>query len=117
MHASSLDIALNPEMSGKDEDPRVATHKQPRGRKVPAVVPEFESTKTIRTRFEDCPKLDDKNKLTSSFYGTPVGSKLLRRAPVNKGQTTEKNMLWVFGIFRDAGSFLKLAGQECATSI
>ena len=108
MHASSLDMVLNPEMSEKD-DPRVATYKQPRGRKVPAVVAEFESTKTIRTRFEDCPKLDDKNKLTSSFYGIPIGSKLLRRAPVSKGQTTEKNMLWVFGIFRDAGSFLKLA--------
>ena len=109
MQAGTFVSNLNPSMSGKDEDPRVATHKQPRGRKVPALVSEFETTKTIRTRLQDCPKLDDKNRLTTPFYDIPVGSKLLRRAPVNKGKDMEKYILWVFGIFRDAGSFLMVA--------
>ena len=53
--------------------------------------------------------LDEKNRLTADFYGVPTGRKLLREAPVNKGESTKSKTMCVFGIFRDPASFLKLA--------
>ena len=77
--------APSPTMLRLEEDPRVATGKQPRGQKFPPVISEFDETKTIRCRDIDAPLLDDKNRRVADFYGVPTGSKLLRKAPVNKG--------------------------------
>ena len=95
-------------MSKPAEDSRVATYKQPRGRKIPPLISEFDETKIIRCRNSDEPKLDDKNRLTSDFYGVPAGSKLLRKAPVDKG---DAKTMWVFGIFRDPLTFLTIAKE------
>ena len=84
MQASMLELAFNPVMSKPAEASRVATYKQPRGRKIPPLISEFVETKVIRCRNSDEPKPDDKNKLTADFYGVPAGSKMLRKAPVDK---------------------------------
>ena len=107
MQASMLELVLNPTMSKPAEDSRVATYKQPRGRKIPPLISEFDETKIIRCRNSDEPKLDDKNRLTSDFYGVPAG-KLLRKAPVDKG---DSKTMWVFGIFRDPLTFLTMANE------
>ena len=66
-------LVLNPAMSKSAEDSRVATYKQPRGRKIPPLVSEFGETKIIRCRDSEVPALDDKNRLTADFYGVPAG--------------------------------------------
>ncbi len=109
LQASVLELSLNPTMAKLEEDSRVATCKQPRGRKSPPLVSEFAETKIIRCRNSDLPTLDDKNRLTADFYGVPAGSKLLRKAPVDKGKSTMNKTMWVFGIFKDPSAFLKLA--------
>ena len=99
MQASVLELPLNPTMAKLEENSRVATCKQPRGRKIPPLVSEFAETKIIRCRNSDLPALDDKNRLTADFYGVPAGSKLLRKAPVDKGEVNyEQNYvgLWYF---------------------
>ena len=109
MQATVLELVLNPTMSKLEEDSRVATGKQARGRKIPPLISEFDETKIIRRRDGDAPLLDDKNHLTADFHGVPTGSKLLWKAPVNKGESTKSKTMRVFGIFRDLASFLKLA--------
>ena len=89
----------------------MATYKQPRGRKVPPLISEFNETKIIRCRNSDEPKLDDKNRLTADFYGVPTGSKMLRKAPVDKGDSNLQKTMWVFGIFRDPFGFLTIAKE------
>ena len=111
MQASMLELALNPTMSKPAEDSRVATYKQPRGRKIPPLISEFDETKIIRCRNSDEPKLDDKNRLTADFYGVPAGSKLLRKAPVDKGGSNTHKTMRVFGIFRDPLAFLAIAKE------
>ena len=111
MQASMLELALNPAMAKPAEDARVATCKQPRGRKVPPSLSEFDETKIIRCRNSDEPKLDDKNRLTADFYGVPKGSKMLRKAPVDKGDSNLQKTMWVFGIFRDPSGFLTIAKE------
>ena len=108
MQASMLELALNPSMSKPAEDSRVATCKQPRGRKIPPLISEFVETKVIRCRNSDEPKLDDKNKLTADFYGVPAGSKMLRKAPVDKG---EAGIYKTIGIFREPLAFLTIAKE------
>ena len=111
MQASILELAVNPVMQSLAEDSRVATYKQPRGRKIPPLISEFVDTKIVRCRNGDEPKLDDKSKLTSDFYGIPSGSKMLRKAPVDKGNTKLPKTMWVFGIFRDPLAFLNIAKE------
>ena len=111
MQASILELAVNPVMQSLAEDSRVATYKQPRGRKIPPLISEFVDTKIVRCRNGDEPKLDDKSKLTSDFYGVPSGSKMLRKAPVDKGNTKLPKTMWVFGIFRDPLAFLNIAKE------
>ncbi len=111
MQASVLELVLNPTMSKLEEDSRVATGKQPRGRKILPLISEFEKQKIIRCRDSDVPLLDDKNRLTADFCGVPTGSQLLRKAPVNKGESTKSKTMWVFAIFRDPSQ----AGQRCTT--
>ena len=111
MQASTLELALNSEMSKPAGDSRVATYTQPRGRKIPPLISEFVETKVIRCRSSDEPKLDDKNKLTADFYGVPAGSKMLRKAPVDKGEAGIYKTMWVFGIFREPLAFLTIAKE------
>ena len=111
MQASVLDLALNPAMSKPAEDSRLATYKQPRRRKIPPLISEFDETKIIRGRNSDEPKLDDKNRLTADFYGVPAGSKLLRKALVDKGDSNIHKTMWVFGIFRNPLTFLTIAKE------
>ena len=56
---------------------KVATNKQPRGRKLPQLLSEFDSVKTIRSSISDEPPLSDKRTLTRPYHGIPAGSKLL----------------------------------------
>ena len=57
------------------------------------------------------PKLDDKNKLTADFCGVLVGSKMLRKAPVDKGDAGINKTMCVFGIFREPLAFLTIAKE------
>ena len=113
--ANSLEITLNPQVNSDNVplDARVATGKQPRGRRIPPIVAEFQETKTIRSTVNDEPVLDDKHCLVKSFHSIPVGSKLLRTAQVKGGETTRDNnkflTLRVFGIYRSAFDFLEVA--------
>ena len=66
-------------------DARVATHKQPRGRKIAPLVPEYVQVKTVRTLLQDEPLLSDKWTLLEPFAGVPAGSKLLRCAKAKRG--------------------------------
>ena len=91
-------------------DARVATNKQPRGRKLPPLLSEFDTVKTVRSSFDDEPALSDKRTLTQPYHGIPVGSKLLRWAKAKRGQAGEDNaVIRIFGIYRSILQFTELA--------
>eukprot|EP00438_Fugacium_kawagutii_P013469 Skav231273 [mRNA] locus=scaffold2436:470175:474164:- [translate_table: standard] len=96
-----------------DVDPRVAVGKQPRGRKLPAVVAEFLIVKTIRVQQSDLPVLDSKQCLVHAYHGIPVGSKQLRVAKAKRGNSEDSTMLQlrVFGIYRSMLQFYNDAKQ------
>ena len=66
-------------------DARVVTHKQPRGRKIAPLVPEYAQAKTVQPLSQDEPLLSDKRTLPEPFAGVPAGSKLLRCAKAKRG--------------------------------
>eukprot|EP00435_Cladocopium_sp_Y103_P013398 s4340_g3.t1 len=104
---------LNPSINSKEPsiDARVATQKQPRGRKLPPLVAEFDSVRTVRTLTTDEPQLSDKRTLVAPYHGIPPGSKLLRVAIAKRGQSgdDEIQMLRIFGIYRSMSSFADIA--------
>ena len=83
-------------------DARVATHTQPRGRKIAALVPEYAQVQTVRTPVHDEPLLSDKRILLEAFAGVPAGSKLLRFAKAKRGNAGDDThfVIRVFGIYR-----------------
>eukprot|EP00435_Cladocopium_sp_Y103_P066931 s1136_g29.t1 len=103
----------NPGLSAQDAniDARVATSKQPRGRKLPQLVSECASVRTIRAEASDEPLVSDKRTLSAPFHGIPAGSKLLRSAKAKRGQagTNEPQMIRVFGIYRSMAEFMSVA--------
>ena len=104
--ANSMDYVLNPQaLPDNSVDARVATGKQPRGRRIAPIVSEFAYTQTKTSASK--PVLDDKKCLVRPFYDIPAGSKLLRTAPVKKGNSQQS--LWVFGVYRDAKAFCEVA--------
>lgn len=114
--AHGFGLTLNPSMEDHTIliDPRVATLKQPRGRKVPPIISEFLQTKTVRVSWSDEPCLDDKQCTTAPFHGVPTGSKLLRTAKGKRGldnddDNNDDKCLRVFGIFRDMMQFTNVA--------
>ena len=82
-------------------DARVATNKQPRGRKLPPLLSEFDNVKTVRSLSADEPALSDKRTLTQPYHGIPVGSKLLRWAKAKRGQAGEDNAVFEFLEYTD----------------
>ena len=88
-------------------DARVATHKQPRGRKIAPLVPEYAQVKTVRTLSQDEPLLSDKRTLLEPFAGVPAGSKLLRCAKAKRGNAGDEDqfVIRVFGIYRTMQDF------------
>ena len=112
-HVRASDGSIVFDTSKEAAYPRLlcATYKQPRGRKIPPLISEIDETKIIRYRHSDEPKLDDKNCLTADLYGVPAGSKLLRKASVDKGDFNIHKTMWVFGIFSDPVAFLTIAKE------
>ena len=92
-------------------DARVATHKQPRGRKIAALVPEYAQVQTVRTPVHDEPLLSDKRILLEAFAGVPAGSKLLRFAKAKRGNAGDDTqfVIRVFGIYRTMQDFFQLS--------
>ena len=92
-------------------DARVATHKQPRGRKIAALVPEYAQVQTVRTPVHDEPLLSDKRILLEVFAGVPAGSKLLRFAKAKRGNAGDDTqfVIRVFGIYRTMQDFFQLS--------
>ena len=97
---------------------RVATGKQPRGRKLPPLVAEFARTEVVESNNCELQKhLDSTGKLASRFFQVPKGSKLLSQtrikreskessAPVN---SSESQVSYVFGVYRTPEEFLEFA--------
>ena len=92
-------------------DARVATHKQPRGRKIPPLLPEYLQVLTVRTPVHEEPLLSDKRTLLEPFAGVPAGSKLLRFAKAKRGNAGDDTqfVIRVFGIYRTMHDFFKLS--------
>ena len=92
-------------------DARVATNKQPRGRKLPPIISEYGEVKTVRSISGDDPLLTDKRTLLEAFHGVPPGSKLLREAKAKRGQTGQDDsyIIRVFGIYRSMMEFATVA--------
>ena len=88
-------------------DARVATHKQPRGRKIAPLVPEYAQVKTVRTLSQDEPLLSDKRTLLD-----------LRCAKAKRGNAGDEDqfVIRVFGIYRTMQDFFKLA-TKCHTPL
>ena len=111
--ANCLHLALNPGVddSQVNIDARVATGKQPRGRKLPPLITEFATTRTIRSADLDEPILDEKQHLVHQYHGVPSGSKLLRTAKGKRGEPGNDDSLTlrVFGIYCGMLDFFEIA--------
>ena len=80
-------------------------HKQPAGRKVAPLIPEY--FKTVTVTLPGDPPLDGKRCLSKPVRDIPMGSKLLR-SEANKG-TNNQYTLCVFGIFHTPEQFVKIS--------
>ena len=91
----------------------MASGKQPRGRRLAPLVPEFYYVKTVRVLLSDQPSLDHKGCLLHDFHGFPVGSKQLRVAKAKRGESGSSTMmqLRVFGVYRCMLSFYNLSKE------
>ena len=113
--AGALGMALNPEVDPQRAlvAARVATNKQPRGRKLAPILSEFERTMTVRVKINDVPCVDSKNLLETPYRSVPSGSKLLRMAKgkrgVDDGDFGSDECIRVFGIYRDMAVFYTAA--------
>ena len=92
-------------------DARVATNKQPRGRKLQPIIADYAEVKTVRTPTCDEPMLSDKKVLLQAFHGVPSGSKLLRVAKAKRGQSGDDDcyVIRVFGIYRSMLEFVTIS--------
>lgn len=112
--AKTLGFSINPFFGDEPMiDPRVATNKQPRGRKIPPIVSEYFCTRTVRAPVGEQPELDDKNILRAPFHDIPTGAKLLRNAKAKRGFSDDStsSCLWVFGLFRSMQQFFRVATE------
>ena len=110
--AKSRDLRF-PSQTTTDVDARVASGKQPRGRRLAPLVPEFHYVKTVRVLLSDQPSLDHKGCLLREFHDIPVGSKQLRVAKAKRGESGSSTMmqLRVFGVYRCMLSFYNLSKE------
>lgn len=110
--AKSRDLRF-PSQTTTDVDARVASGKQPRGRRLAPLVPEFHYVKTVRVLLSDQPSLDHKGCLLHEFHDIPVGSKQLRVAKAKRGESGSSTMmqLRVFGVYRCMLSFYNLSKE------
>ena len=65
-----------PAQQASDEVQKLAPNQQPKGRKLPQLIPEFSFTKTMQV--DKLPQVDHKGCLLHHMHGIPAGSKLLR---------------------------------------
>ena len=111
--AGCLDADLTASLASNDVniDARVATNKQPRGRKLQPIIAEYAEVKTVRTLACDEPQLSDKRVLLQQFHGIPGGSKLLRTAKAKRGHSGDDDchVIRIFGIYRSMLDFVTLS--------
>ena len=90
-------------------DARVAAGKQPRGRKIRAIISEYGRVQLVTVPKNKPPKLCDKHLLCHPFHDVPAGSKLLRSSPAKRGSsgTNVPSITYVFGVFRECKQFFK----------
>lgn len=84
--------------------PRMLPQAQPKGRKLPQLIPEF--LDVVTCLLAEVPQVDAKKNIVHDVGAVPKGSRLLR-AEANKGNTGR--FLCVFGIFRSMEQFVMCA--------
>ena len=94
---------IQPSQQTAMEVQKLSLYQQPKGRKLPQLIPEYGCTKIIQVKH--LPPVDHKGCLTKPLQDIPVGSKLLR-TEAKKGST-----LCVFGIYRSFEAFTQVAKQ------
>ena len=94
---------IAPAQQASDEVQKLAPNQQPKGRKLPQLIPEFSFTKTMQV--DKLPQVDHKGCLLHHMQGIPAGSKLLR-TEAKRGST-----LCVFGVYRSFAEFTHVAQQ------
>ena len=83
--------------------PRMLPQAQPKGRKLPQLIPEF--LDVVTCLLAEIPQVDAKKNVVHDVGKVPKGSRLLR-AEANKGNTGR--FLCVFGIFRSMEQFVSV---------
>ena len=115
--AGFTEADLNPSFSANDfnVDARVATNKQPRGRKLPPIVAEYAKVITVRTPRDDEPHLTDKRTLLSPYHGLYLLVANFCGVLKWKGHVTMMIAIWFeFLAYTDPlQSSLKLQGAWC----
>ena len=94
---------IHPGQQTAMEVQKLSPYQQPKGRKLPQLVPEYSFTKTIQVKH--LPPVDHKGCLTKPLQDIPAGSKLLR-TEAKKGST-----LCIFGVYRSFEAFTQIARQ------